>query len=156
MLLHHKACHEGIWGSAGLAPRILNQGTRWCWVISFTVWPLYSREKSLRYTYNRRLVGSQLVWTFWRRKYSLPPAKTQSKIHWMFNPLRLKLYLLSYPNPLPVTPAILRRRVRSWFFNLVLHKLKQNVRLSLSRPWRLIAVVQTQSHLTSTLNGGER
>jgi hypothetical protein len=36
-------------GSGGIAPRILDVGTRWRWVVSFTPGPLYPQEKSPRY-----------------------------------------------------------------------------------------------------------
>jgi hypothetical protein len=51
--------HEGILGSDGTAPRILNLGTRWRWVVSFTPWPLYPQRKSPWYPLNRRLGGTQ-------------------------------------------------------------------------------------------------
>jgi len=28
--------HEDVWGSGGIAPRILKHGTRWRWVVRFT------------------------------------------------------------------------------------------------------------------------
>jgi hypothetical protein len=37
---------ETYWGSGGIAPRILNLGTRWRWVVSFTPRPLYPRERA--------------------------------------------------------------------------------------------------------------
>jgi len=33
------------WGSGGIAPRILNLGTTWRWVVSITLWPLYGGGK---------------------------------------------------------------------------------------------------------------
>jgi len=42
-----------------LEPHILNLGTRWRWVVSFTPWPLYSLGKSPRYPLGRRLCGQQ-------------------------------------------------------------------------------------------------
>jgi hypothetical protein len=32
---------EGVLGEWRLAPRILDLGTRWMWVVNFTTWPLY-------------------------------------------------------------------------------------------------------------------
>jgi len=32
-------------GSGGIAPCILNFGTIWRWVVSFTPWPIYPPEK---------------------------------------------------------------------------------------------------------------
>jgi hypothetical protein len=34
------------WGSGGIAPCILDLGTRWRWVVNFTPWPLYPRERA--------------------------------------------------------------------------------------------------------------
>jgi len=45
------------WGSRITVPRILNLGTRWRF--SFTPWPLYPRDKSIRYPLGRRLNWSQ-------------------------------------------------------------------------------------------------
>jgi hypothetical protein len=45
---------EDIWGSGGIAPRVLNLGARWTWAISFTSRPLYPRC-----TYDRWLGGPQ-------------------------------------------------------------------------------------------------
>jgi hypothetical protein len=43
------------WGSGGIAPRILDLGTRWRGVVSFTLQPLYLQGKSPWYPLNRRL-----------------------------------------------------------------------------------------------------
>jgi hypothetical protein len=43
-----------LWGSWGTAPRILNVGTRWRWVVSFAPRPLYPRQ-----SLDRRLGGPQ-------------------------------------------------------------------------------------------------
>jgi hypothetical protein len=50
---HHPM--KTYWGSRGIAPRILDIGTRWRWVVSFTPWPLYPQGKSLLYPLDRRL-----------------------------------------------------------------------------------------------------
>jgi hypothetical protein len=47
------------WGSGGIAPRILDFGTRWRWVVSFTSRPLYPQGKSRWYPLDRRLGGPQ-------------------------------------------------------------------------------------------------
>jgi len=47
--------HEDVCGSGGIAPRILNLGTRWRRVVSFTPLPLYPSKKSPRYSLDRRL-----------------------------------------------------------------------------------------------------
>jgi hypothetical protein len=46
------------WGG-GIAPRILDPGTSWRWVVSFTLRPLYSLVKIPRYVFDRRLGGPQ-------------------------------------------------------------------------------------------------
>jgi hypothetical protein len=50
---------KAYWGSEGIAPRILDLGTRWAWVVSFTPQLLYPQEKSPRYPLDRRLGGAQ-------------------------------------------------------------------------------------------------
>jgi hypothetical protein len=45
------------WGSGGIAPRILDLGIRWKWVVSFTPRPLYPRSKSPRHPLDLRLGG---------------------------------------------------------------------------------------------------
>jgi hypothetical protein len=52
-------CHEVILGSGGIAPRIIDLGTIWRWVASFTPQPLYPQGKSPWYPLDRRLGGSQ-------------------------------------------------------------------------------------------------
>jgi hypothetical protein len=47
------------WESGGTAPHILNLGTRWRWVVSFTPRPLYPQGKSPQYPLDRRLGGLQ-------------------------------------------------------------------------------------------------
>jgi hypothetical protein len=37
---------KAYWGSRGIAPRILDLGTRWRWVVSFTPLPLYPKERT--------------------------------------------------------------------------------------------------------------
>jgi hypothetical protein len=50
---------KGYWGSGGIAPRILDLGTRWKWVVSFTPRPLYPQGRSPWYPFHRRLGGPQ-------------------------------------------------------------------------------------------------
>jgi hypothetical protein len=45
--------------SSSVAPRILNLGTWWEWVVRFTLRPLYPREKGPQYPLDRRLGGPQ-------------------------------------------------------------------------------------------------
>jgi hypothetical protein len=51
--------HEGVLGSGSIAPLILDLGTRWRWVASFTPRPLYPQGKSPSYPLARRLGGPQ-------------------------------------------------------------------------------------------------
>jgi hypothetical protein len=44
------------WGSEGIAPRILELGTRWRLVVSFTPRPLYPQRKSPWYPLDMGLV----------------------------------------------------------------------------------------------------
>jgi hypothetical protein len=46
-------------GSGGVAPRILDLGTRLRWVVNFTPRLLYPQGKSPRYPLDRRLGGPQ-------------------------------------------------------------------------------------------------
>jgi hypothetical protein len=58
-VLNQAPRHEEIWGSGGIAPRILNLGTIWRWVVSFTPRLLYPRGKRPQYPLDRRLGGTQ-------------------------------------------------------------------------------------------------
>jgi len=73
--------HEGLLGSRGIAPRILDLGTRWIWVVSFTSRPLYPQGKSPRYPLDRRLGGPPEP--FWTRggeeKNSLPRRESNPR-----------------------------------------------------------------------------
>jgi hypothetical protein len=50
---------KAYWGSGVIAQRILDLGTRWRWVVSFTPRPLYLQRKSPWYPLDRRLSGPQ-------------------------------------------------------------------------------------------------
>jgi len=45
-LLNQEPCHEDVQVSKGTAAHILKLGTRWTWVVNFTVWLLYPQGKS--------------------------------------------------------------------------------------------------------------
>jgi hypothetical protein len=45
--------HEGMLESGGIAPRILDPGTKCRWVVSFTPWPLYPQGNSSWYPLDR-------------------------------------------------------------------------------------------------------
>jgi hypothetical protein len=46
-------------GSRGIAPLILDLGSRWRWVVSFMHWPPYPQGKNPWYALDRRLSGPQ-------------------------------------------------------------------------------------------------
>jgi hypothetical protein len=50
---------KAYWGSGGMASRILNLGSGWRWVVSFTHRSLYPQGKSPWYPLDRRLGGPQ-------------------------------------------------------------------------------------------------
>jgi len=57
--------HEYMWKSGSKDSRILNLGTRWICVISFTLWPLYSLK-------NSQVLTPVPIWTRWRREIFAP------------------------------------------------------------------------------------
>jgi hypothetical protein len=46
LLLNQTPGHEDVLESGGIAPRILNLGTRWRSAVSFKLWPLYPQGNS--------------------------------------------------------------------------------------------------------------
>jgi hypothetical protein len=50
---------EGVLGSGGMGPRILDLRTRWKWVVSFTPRPLYPKGNSPWYSLHNKLSGPQ-------------------------------------------------------------------------------------------------
>jgi hypothetical protein len=73
---HHamKTC----WGSGGIVPGILDLGTRWRSVVSFTPRPLYSQEKSPWYPLDRRLGRRAVLDVVVKRK--IPSPRRESKL----------------------------------------------------------------------------
>jgi hypothetical protein len=66
---------KAYWGSGGIAPSILDIGTRWRWMVSFMSRSLYPQGKSLWYPLDRRLGGPQSrsrrgghCWNQWQYK----------------------------------------------------------------------------------------
>jgi hypothetical protein len=55
-LINYALCHDDVWGSGDISPTILDLGTKWSWVVSFT---FYLRGKSPRYPLDRRPDGPQ-------------------------------------------------------------------------------------------------
>jgi hypothetical protein len=64
-------------GSGGIAPHILNLGTTWRWVASFTLQLLYPQRKSPQYPLDRRL-GWSGMW--WPREKIHAPARNQTAV----------------------------------------------------------------------------
>jgi len=63
-VLNEAPCREDVWGSRGIAPRILNLSTRWRRVVSFTPRLLCPRRKSPWYPMDGRVGGPpEPVWT---------------------------------------------------------------------------------------------
>jgi hypothetical protein len=50
---------KAYWGSGGIVQRILDLGTRWKWVVSFTPRPLYHQGESPWYPLDRKLGETQ-------------------------------------------------------------------------------------------------
>jgi len=55
-ILNYIPYYEYVWAGGGIAPRILNLGSR---LVSFTPRPLYPQGKILRYPLVRKLSGPQ-------------------------------------------------------------------------------------------------
>jgi hypothetical protein len=62
-----------MYGGGCITPGILNLGTRWRLVVSFTSLPLYSQENSLLYQLYRRLGGPKGWSAPYEEKKSLLP-----------------------------------------------------------------------------------
>jgi hypothetical protein len=99
---------KAYWRSGGIAPRILDLGSRWRWVVSFTPRPLYSQGKSSRYPLDRKLNGPQ-SWsgkvvkrqstTSFGTRTPGHPARSPALYHWSIsaagiNLLRFSCFLL--------------------------------------------------------------
>jgi len=54
---HHDM--KAYWENGGIALRILDLGTRWRWLVSFKLRPLYPQGKNPWSTLDRRLGGPQ-------------------------------------------------------------------------------------------------
>jgi hypothetical protein len=77
-----------VWGSGCIDPHFLDLGTSWRWAVSFTLRPLYPRERAPDTPWMEE-VGwtSEPVWTTWKKFLTLPeleflpldrPARSQS------------------------------------------------------------------------------
>jgi len=71
--------HKDVWGNCGIIPRILNLGTRRSRVVSFNIWPFYSRypfDWRLGWPQSRSERGGE-------EKISLPLSEIENR---SFNP----------------------------------------------------------------------
>jgi hypothetical protein len=78
---HHAM--KTYWRSGGIAPRILDLGTIWRWVVRFTPRPLYPQGKTTpRYRLVRRLSGTpEPFWMWWWREKFPAPTGTRTPDH---------------------------------------------------------------------------
>jgi hypothetical protein len=72
LIKHHTM--KTYWGSGGIAPRILNLGTRRRWAISFMPKALTPRERALVPVVWEAEWVPEPVWTWWRRENIPAPA----------------------------------------------------------------------------------
>jgi hypothetical protein len=77
LFLTEQQAMKTYWGSGSIIPRIIDFGTRWRWVVSFTPRLLYPQEKIPWYPLDRRLCGSQSrSWRFTFRIIGIPVKYT--------------------------------------------------------------------------------
>jgi hypothetical protein len=58
-LTNYPVCHDDVWKSGCIDPHLLDLGTSWRWVVSFTPRLLYTWERAPTYPLDRRLGRSQ-------------------------------------------------------------------------------------------------
>jgi hypothetical protein len=81
---------RAYWRSWDIATRILDLGTGWRWVVSFTLRPLYLKRKRPWYPLDGRLGGTQSRSGWRREKFPAPagnrtpdhPARSPALYHW--------------------------------------------------------------------------
>jgi hypothetical protein len=85
-----------IMGKWSHSSTFIDLGTRWRWVVSFTLLPLYPRGKGRRYSLDRRLGGPQSRSGRWGEEKNLAlPGMEPGRGRPARSPL---LYCLSYPD----------------------------------------------------------
>jgi len=77
-VINVRTCHEGIRGSRGVSPLILNINTRWNWLVSLKLRSLYSLWKSSRYRLNMSLNGTK-KWSGLLDKRLLPLLEVEAR-----------------------------------------------------------------------------
>jgi hypothetical protein len=80
------------WGSGSIAPRILDLGIRWRWVVSLTLWSPYSQQKSplVPIGYEAGWAPEPVRTRWWRDKFPAPagtrtpddPTRSPGLYHW--------------------------------------------------------------------------
>jgi len=132
-LLNSAPRHEDLWVSGGIAPRILNLGTRWRWVVSFAPQPLYPQGKSPRFPLVRRLGGpqSRSGWGGEQKDFFIalcrklkPGLPTRSIVIILTEPLR---FLLN--GRLSVIPLGIYFKLDKWISLNYVYVFKENVTL---------------------------
>jgi hypothetical protein len=98
--------HEGVLGSECTAPRILQLGTRWKWVVSFTPRPLYLPGKEPLASIGWEAGWApEAVWTRWWREIFSAPTGTRTPDHPSRNPA---LYHWAIPTPASYTVGFVK------------------------------------------------
>jgi len=139
---HLYLCHEEVLGSGGIAPCILNLGTRWRWVVSSTPRLLYPRRKSLRFPLDRSLGGPQSQFGRGGEKEIFRPSQES-------NPCRPAHSLVS------VLSEISRLSYENKNKRLRRYKVVPVLQLS-TTPWRCIVGVEVWLHTFFDLGTGWR
>jgi hypothetical protein len=108
---HHAM--KTYWGSGGVAPRILNLGARWRWVVSFMTHTLYVRRNNPRYPLDRRLCGPQSrSGRGGEEKSSHPLPALQAHVQIIF--LNLHIMVVPQKKKPVITPIITRHPLKVW------------------------------------------
>jgi hypothetical protein len=97
VLITEQHAIKAYWGSGGIAPRILDLGSRCRWVVSFTPQPFYPQGKCSWYPLVTRLGGPQNRSGRDDEKFPAPtgtrtpdhPARSHALYHWAIPALRL-------------------------------------------------------------------
>lgn len=77
-VLNYAPRQADVWGTRGKAPRILNLGTVWRWVTTFTFRPLSHTGKSPRHQMDKKLGGPQTLCGLGGRESNPSPAPYRS------------------------------------------------------------------------------
>jgi hypothetical protein len=109
----------GVKVQTGTDPRILDLGTRWRWVVSFTPRPLYSHGKSPWYLLDRKLGGPQSRSGRGQKKNLQPlpglepPSSIQYWVRYLMKRSR-EFSLVLFESTCRIRPADLPQDLRDW------------------------------------------